>query len=34
MTVDIATPEGQQIVRELAAQSDVVLENYKAGQLK
>lgn len=34
MTVDIATPEGQQIVRELAAQSDVVLENYKVGQLK
>ncbi|TCW87056.1 CoA transferase [Burkholderia sp. SRS-46] len=34
VTVDIATPEGQQIVRELAAQSDVVLENYKAGQLK
>ncbi|MGV2289164.1 CaiB/BaiF CoA-transferase family protein [Trinickia sp. YCB016] len=34
VTVDIATPEGQKIVRELAAQSDVVLENYKAGQLK
>ncbi len=34
VTVDIATPEGQRIVRELAAQSDVVLENYKAGQLK
>ncbi|KVO56528.1 CaiB/BaiF CoA transferase family protein [Burkholderia stagnalis] len=34
VTVDIATPQGQQIVRELAAQSDVVLENYKAGQLK
>ncbi|AOL03632.1 CoA-transferase [Burkholderia contaminans FFH2055] len=34
VTVDIATPEGQQIVRELAAQSDVVLENYKVGQLK
>ncbi|MBR8333156.1 CaiB/BaiF CoA transferase family protein [Burkholderia ambifaria] len=33
VTVDIATPEGQQIVRELAAQSDVVLENYKVGQL-
>jgi len=34
ITVDIATPEGQQIIRELAAQSDVVLENYKVGQLK
>ncbi|WP_118180631.1 CaiB/BaiF CoA transferase family protein [Paraburkholderia phosphatilytica] len=34
VTVDIATPEGQRIVRELAAQSDVVMENYKVGQLK
>ncbi len=34
VTIDIATPEGQQIVRELAAQSDVVLENYKVGQLR
>ncbi|KVT64449.1 CaiB/BaiF CoA transferase family protein [Burkholderia ubonensis] len=34
VTIDIATPEGQLIVRELAAQSDVVLENYKVGQLK
>jgi crotonobetainyl-CoA:carnitine CoA-transferase CaiB-like acyl-CoA transferase len=34
VSVDISTPEGQRIVRELAAQSDVVLENYKAGQLK
>ncbi|AOJ33021.1 CaiB/BaiF CoA transferase family protein [Burkholderia metallica] len=34
VTIDLATPEGQQIVRELAAQSDVVLENYKVGQLK
>ncbi|MFP3656813.1 CoA transferase, partial [Burkholderia sp. SIMBA_052] len=33
VTVDLATPEGQQIVREPAAQSDVVLENYKVGQL-
>ncbi len=33
ITVDIATAEGQQIIRELAAQSDVVLENYKVGQL-
>src|SRR5580698_859302 len=34
LTIDIATPEGQRIVRELAAHSDVVLENYKVGQLK
>ncbi len=34
ITLDIATPEGQRIVRELARESDVVLENYKAGQLK
>ena len=34
VTVDIATPEGQTIVRELARTSDVVLENYKVGQLK
>ncbi|MFZ6649549.1 CaiB/BaiF CoA transferase family protein [Undibacterium sp. TJN25] len=34
ITVDIASEEGQQIVRELALQSDVVLENYKVGQLK
>ncbi|MDE2428640.1 MAG: CoA transferase [Burkholderiales bacterium] len=34
ITVDIASEQGQQIIRELAAQSDVVLENYKVGQLK
>ncbi|MGA3943549.1 CaiB/BaiF CoA transferase family protein [Ralstonia nicotianae] len=34
ITVDISTPEGQEIVRRLAAHSDVVLENYKVGQLK
>jgi formyl-CoA transferase len=33
VTVDIATPQGQAIVRELAARSDVILENYKVGQL-
>ncbi len=33
VTVDISTPEGQQIIRALAAQSDVLLENYKLGQL-
>jgi formyl-CoA transferase len=34
VTLDIACPEGQEIVRELVKQSDVVLENYKVGQLK
>ncbi|WP_292932213.1 CaiB/BaiF CoA-transferase family protein [Noviherbaspirillum sp.] len=34
ITLDIASPEGQDIVRQLARQSDVVLENYKVGQLK
>jgi crotonobetainyl-CoA:carnitine CoA-transferase CaiB-like acyl-CoA transferase len=33
VTVDIAHPEGQAIVRRLAAQSDIVVENYKFGQL-
>lgn len=33
IAVDIATPEGAACVRELAAQADVVIENYKAGQL-
>ncbi len=31
--VDIATPEGQALIKALAARSDVVLENYKAGGL-
>ncbi len=34
VTLDIASAEGQEIVRQLARQSDVVLENYKVGQLK
>ena len=34
ITVDIASVEGQKIVRELAAVSDVVVENYKIGDLK
>jgi formyl-CoA transferase len=34
LTLDIATKEGQDIIRKLAAKSDVVLENYKVGQLK
>jgi formyl-CoA transferase len=34
ITLDISSPEGQQIVRELVQHCDVVLENYKVGQLK
>ena len=33
VTIDIARPEGQEIVRRVAAQSDVLVENYKAGTL-
>src|SRR6185503_11192814 len=33
VTLDIACAEGQAIVRKLAAVSDVLVENYKAGQL-
>ena len=33
ITVDLALPEGQAIVRELAQQCDVLLENYKVGDL-
>jgi crotonobetainyl-CoA:carnitine CoA-transferase CaiB-like acyl-CoA transferase len=34
VTVDIASAEGQALVRELARHSDVVLENFKVGHLK
>lgn len=34
LTVDITQPAGQAIVRQLAAESDVLLENYKVGGLK
>jgi formyl-CoA transferase len=33
ITIDIAKPEGQDIIRKLAAESDVVIENYKVGDL-
>ncbi len=33
ITIDMAKPEGQQIIRQLAKTSDVVLENFKAGAL-
>ncbi|WP_288898959.1 CaiB/BaiF CoA-transferase family protein [uncultured Delftia sp.] len=34
VTVDMATAEGQRLIRELALQSDVVVENFKTGGLK
>src|SRR5699024_12392674 len=34
ITVDITTPEGQQLIRKLAADSDVLVENFKVGGLK
>ena len=34
ITVNLDTPEGQGVVRELAMRSDIVLENYKAGTLE
>ena len=34
VTVNIATAEGQEIVRELAKSVDVMMENYKVGDLK
>ncbi len=33
VTLDLAKPEGQEIVRRLAATADVVIENFKAGAL-
>jgi crotonobetainyl-CoA:carnitine CoA-transferase CaiB-like acyl-CoA transferase len=34
ITVDIARPEGQDLVRRLAQQCDVLIENFKAGDLR
>ena len=34
LTIDIAKPEGQGLVRQLAARSDVLIENYKVGDLQ
>ena len=34
LTLDIAKPAGQAIIRELAQMSDILLENYKVGDLK
>ncbi|HSM19633.1 MAG TPA: CaiB/BaiF CoA-transferase family protein [Hyphomicrobiales bacterium] len=33
VTIALNTPEGQELVRKLAAQSDIVLENFKVGTL-
>ena len=33
ITVDIARPEGQALIRRIALQSDVVVENYKVGDM-
>ena len=33
VAIDIATPEGQRIVRELARKSDILIENFKVGSL-
>lgn len=34
ITLNLATPEGQDIVRRLALMSDVIVENFKVGDLK
>lgn len=33
IAIDMTTPDGQQIIRELAAKSDVLVENFKVGGL-
>ena len=33
VTIDIAKPEGQALIRQMAAQSDVLVENFKVGGL-
>ncbi|MGO2241914.1 MAG: CaiB/BaiF CoA transferase family protein [Halomonas sp.] len=34
VTVDMAKPEGQAVIQQLVAQSDVLIENFKVGGLK
>jgi crotonobetainyl-CoA:carnitine CoA-transferase CaiB-like acyl-CoA transferase len=34
VTINHATPEGQALIRQLAAESDVLVENFKTGTLK
>ena len=33
IAIDIASPQGQAVIRALVAESDILLENYKVGQL-
>ena len=33
VTIDMATPEGQQLIRQMALQADVLVENFKVGGL-
>ncbi len=34
ITIDMAQPEGQALIRQMAAQSDILVENFKVGGLK
>ena len=34
VTIDIATPQGQALIRQMALQSDVLVENFKVGGLQ
>ena len=34
VTIDLGQPEGQRLVRELAARADIVIENFKVGGLR
>ncbi len=34
VTIDMASSRGQELIRQLAAQSDIVMENFKVGGLK
>ena len=34
VAIDMSVPQGQQLVRRLAAQSDILIENYKVGGLQ
>ncbi len=34
VTIDMATPEGQALIKQMAAQADIVVENFKVGGLR
>ena len=34
VTIDMATPEGQALIKQMALQADIVVENFKVGGLK